>query len=91
MNGEIPDPDAYFNRGIAYGEKDQSDQAVDDFTKVLEIEPKAAGAYYYRATTYYSRKDYNNSWKDIKKAQDLGYKISSDFLDDLRKASGRQN
>jgi hypothetical protein len=27
----------------------------------------------------------------MKKAQDLGYQIPSKFLDDLRKASGRQN
>jgi len=30
------------------------------------------------------------SWEDIKKAQNLGYKIPAEFLEDLRKASGRE-
>jgi len=50
-------------------------------------------AYYNRGRTYYFKKDkeYDKSWNDIKKAQDLGYKVPPEFLDDLRKASGRQN
>ena len=32
----------------------------------------------------------DKSWEDIKRAQDLGYKIPAEFLDDLRKASGRE-
>ena len=47
--------------------------------------------YYNRGAVYYYRKQYDKSWDDIKKAQDLGYKIPAEFLDDLRKASGRQN
>jgi len=40
---------------------------------------------------YYFRKEYGKSWENIKKAQSLGYQIPSEFLDALRKASGRQN
>jgi hypothetical protein len=36
-------------------------------------------------------KEYDKSWDDIKKAQALGYQIPPKSLDDLRKASGRQN
>jgi Tfp pilus assembly protein PilF len=81
----------YIDRAIAYEEKGQFDQAVDDFTKALEIDPKNAGAYYYRGSAYYYKKEYDKSWKDIKKAQDLGYKIPSKFLENLRDASGRRN
>ena len=77
----------YIDRGIAYREKGQYDQAISDYTKALEIDPKSAGAYYNRAIVYYFKKEYNNSWKDIKKAQDLGYKIPSKFLENLRNAS----
>ena len=84
---EPKDAKFYIDRGIAYGEKGQFDQAIDDFTKALEIDPKSAGAYYNQAIVYYFKKEYNNSWKDIKKAQDLGYKIPSKFLENLRNAS----
>ena len=83
--------DAYYNRGIAYVYKGQYDWAVDDLNKVLEIDLKNGGAYYYRAIAYYFKKRYDESWKDIKKAEGLGYKIDPKFLENLRKASGRQN
>jgi len=82
---------AYYGRGMVYSKKDQYDQAISDFSKALEINPRDAGAYYRRGRCYYFKKEYDNSWNDIKKAQDLGLKIPPEFLDDLRKASGRQN
>ena len=80
---------ARYYRGIAYREKGQFDWAIEDFTKILQIDPKAASTYYHRGVAYYFKKDYEKSWKDVKKAQDLGYQIPSDFLDKVRKASGR--
>jgi Tfp pilus assembly protein PilF len=77
--------------GVAYVNNGQYGWAIDDFTKALEIDPKSAGAYYYRATAYYFKKEYDKSWRDIKKAQDLGYKIPPKFLENLRKASESQN
>jgi hypothetical protein len=47
-------------------------------------------AYFNRGRSYYFKKEYDKSWDDIRKAQDLGYKIPAEFLDDLRKASGRE-
>ena len=80
---------AYYGRGMVYSKKDQYDQAISDFSKALEINPRDAGAYYRRGRCYYFKKEYDNSWNDIKKAQDLGLKIPPEFLDDLRRASGR--
>jgi len=57
----------------------------------LEINPKDSETYYNRGINYYFKREYDKSWEDMKKAQDLGYQIPSKFLDDLRKASGRQN
>jgi len=82
--------DVYNNRGIAYGGKGQYDQAILNFNKALEINPGYADAYYNRGIVYYSKKEYAKSWDDIKKAQDLGGQIPPKFLEDLRKASGRQ-
>jgi hypothetical protein len=40
--------------------------------------------------SYYYKKEYDKSWEDIKKAKDLGWRIPPEFLEELRKASGRQ-
>ena len=82
--------DAYYNRGSAYGRKGQYDQAIADYCKILEIDPRDAGAYFNRGVAYYFKKEYDKSWGDMKKAQDLGSKVPPKFLDDLRKASGRE-
>jgi tetratricopeptide (TPR) repeat protein len=82
---------AYFNRAVSYSNKGQYDQAISDFTRALQINPKYSEAYNNRGVTYYLKKDYDKSWDDIKKAQNLGYQVSPKFLEELRKASGRQN
>jgi len=81
---------AYNNRGLAYCNKGQYDQAISDYNKALEINPAYADAYYNRANAYYSRGDYAKSWDDVKRAQNLGYQVSPEFLNKLRKASGKQ-
>jgi len=80
----------YNNRGTTYEKKGQYDQAVSDFNKTLEINLKFALAYYNRGRSYYFKKEYDKSWKDIKKAEDLGWKVPPEFLEELRKASGRE-
>jgi Tfp pilus assembly protein PilF len=84
---------AHHSRGRVYMGKGEYEQAIPDFTKAIEINPNFALAYYNRGRSYYYKreKEYDKSWDDIKKAQDLGHKIPAEFLDDLRKASGRQN
>jgi len=82
---------AYETRGIIYSSREQFDQAIADFNKALEIDPKYAEAYISRGRAYYFKAEYNKSWEDVNKAQTLGYKIPAVFLEELRKASGRQN
>lgn len=86
----IKDPSAYYYRGIAYMSKGEFDWAIDDFNKALQIDPKSVDAYYNRAIVYFFKKEYDKSWMDIKKVQELGKTIPADFLDKLRKASGKQ-
>ena len=83
-------PGAYNNRGFAYTQKGEYDQAISDFNKSLEANQRDAGAYGHRARAYYFKKEYDKSWEDVKKAKELGFDIPADFLDDLRKASGRE-
>jgi tetratricopeptide (TPR) repeat protein len=79
----------YYNLGSAYLQKREFEQAILLFNKSLETNPKYAEAYISRGRGYYFRGEYDKSWEDIKKAQDLSYKIPAEFLDDLRRASGR--
>jgi tetratricopeptide (TPR) repeat protein len=81
---------AYANRGNVYFDKGRHDDAISDYTKALEIDPKDAITYYNRSYAYYLKKDFDKSWEDVNKARALGYRIPSDFLADLQKASGRQ-
>ena len=81
--------EAYETRGVVYSRREQYDQAIADFNKALEIDPSFAEAHFSRGRAYYFQKEYDKSWEDIKRAQDLDYKIPAEFLDDLRKASGK--
>ena len=81
---------AYLARGGAYISKGQDDQAISDLTKAIEINPRYGVAYFSRGRAYYYKTEYDKSWDDIKKAQDLDYRVPAEFLDDLRKASGRE-
>jgi len=67
------------------------DLHILELNMVIEINPRDAETYTNRGRVYYFKGEYDKSWEDFKKAQDLGYKIPPEFLDDLRKASGRQD
>jgi tetratricopeptide (TPR) repeat protein len=74
----------YYKMGAAYLQKREFDQAILLFDKSLETNPTNAEAYISRGRGYYFRGEYDKSWEDIKKAQDLGYKIPAELFDDLR-------
>ena len=84
------DAEAYNNRGVAYSNKGQYDQAISDYNEALEINPRFAEGYYGRGICYYYQKQYDKSWGEVNKAQGLGLTIPPAFLDDLRRASGRE-
>ena len=81
---------AYYNRGNAYLSKGQYDEAISDYNKALEINPRYAGAYANRGFFYYAKGQYDKAWEDMHKAEDLGLKTPLKYLNELRKASGRQ-
>jgi tetratricopeptide (TPR) repeat protein len=56
------DPDyaiAYFNRGLAYANLGNSDDAIADFTTALKLEPNDAIAYRNRAVSHEQKGDFN--------------------------------
>ncbi len=90
MHTDLNDAKAYNNRGLSYARKGQHDQAISDYDKALEINPRNAKPYYNRGIAYFEKGQYDKAWGDVHKAQDLGFKIHPGFLKALRKASGRQ-
>lgn len=77
---EIP----YFYRAVAYQAIEDFDNAMLDYTKSLQINPKMTDAYYNRAKITLSRKDIENpdieaAIKDLEKSLELDEK----FLDAL--------
>ena len=82
---------AYKDRGLAYAALYQPDKAISDFTKALGIKPMDGWIYGARAISYWFKEEYKKAWKDVYKAQSLGYRdFPPGFLKNLREDPGRQ-
>lgn len=79
----------YSNRGIIYLAQGNFTQAISDFTRAVEITPNLGDVYHNRGIAYFSAKEYGRAWADVHKAEELKFIINPNFLDELRKASGR--
>jgi tetratricopeptide (TPR) repeat protein len=68
---ESRDAKFYNNRGIAYGEKGQYDQAISDFNKAIEINPRYNKAYNNRGIVYRLKGQYDQAISDFNKAIEI--------------------
>ena len=57
--------------GIAYGEKEEFNSAIESFSKASDLEPKNPSYPYNKARTRYLQKDYSNALKDCDTAINL--------------------
>ena len=80
----------YYIKGLAYIEKRDIDKVIYHMDMAIKLNPKYALAYYNRAVAYYLLKNYQQSWVDVKKSAELGYAPKPEFLEGLKKASGRE-
>ncbi len=69
--------DAYFSRGNDYLEKEMYDEAIAEFNKAVQINPKFSSAYNNRCDTYRIKKQYQEAISDCTKAIEL----KPDFAD----------
>ena len=81
---------AYTNRAIAYQNKNDFSLALSDYNKAVAIDANNAQAYYNRAVMNFEKQDYARSWEDVHRAQMLGYKVNPEFMEQLKKLSGKE-
>ena len=63
------------------------DQAISEFDRVLEKNPRDGRTYYERGLVYYNKGEYDKAWQDVNKAQSLGYQVPPEFLKLLSEVS----
>ena len=84
--------EAYCYRGFAYEGKGSIDKAIEDFSKAIKIDPKFSLPYEMRAFVYFAdKKDYGKAWEDVHKAESLGGTLSPQFIEELKRVSGRSS
>lgn len=68
---ELRDAKSYNNRGAAFGEKGQYDQAISDFSKAIEIDARYSKAYNNRGIVYRLKGQYDRAILDFNKAIEI--------------------
>jgi tetratricopeptide (TPR) repeat protein len=83
------DAEAYNNRGHAYANQGNLTQAISDYSKAIRINAIYVKAYNNRAHGFYDLKEYEKAWADVHKVEKIGGAVDPDFIEALKKASGR--
>ena len=65
------DAEVYNNRGFAYCQIGQYDQAISDFSKAIEINPRLAHAYNNRGWAYIKKWQYDQAVSDFNKTIEI--------------------
>jgi len=78
----------YLNLALTYRRQRKLILATEACKEAIRIRPDFAYAHNCLAHIYYHRKKYDEAWKHVKKAQNLGWQVAPGFLEDLKRASG---
>lgn len=70
----------YFNRGLAYFDLGMFDEAIMDFTKIIEYTPNDAEAYFHRAKTNYCLNNDEYMKEDLASACKIDSKYTTDYF-----------
>ena len=71
------------------GGASQYDAAIRGYDKAIALQPDLTVAYHNRAIAHSQTKAYDDAWTDVRMVRRLGGTPSSDFVEELTKASGR--
>ena len=61
----------YFDRGVEEGKKGRFDQAIADFTKAIEINPRLVEAYIHRGVAYNQKGQIDQAISDFNKVLEI--------------------
>ena len=67
----------FYNRGLAYMREKRYEDAIGDFSRTVQLNPKVAQAYYNRALAYYALEKYPEAMLDLNQAVSLNAKDGS--------------
>ena len=73
----------WISKGQASLKSGSFQEAVNSFSRVIELDPKNGVAYYQRGLTHYKLGDKKQAMNDLKSAARLGYKKSIEFLNSI--------
>lgn len=79
----------YFKRGQEAMSQMDFTQGLADFTKAITLDSQLAQAYVNRGFIYYKLKEFGSAWADVHKAQEMGQVVDQEFIEALKKLSGR--
>jgi tetratricopeptide (TPR) repeat protein len=71
---------AYYNRGVTYGELGNLRQAISDYDRTIEINPKYAMAYYNRGVAHIKLGNRSKAMEDLKTAARFDIENAKNFL-----------
>ncbi len=69
----------YVSRGNDYVKKGRYDEAISDYTKALEINPRDASAYVGRGVAYFDKGQYDDAISDFTKALEINPKFAEAY------------
>jgi len=75
----------YKSRGGFYLEQGNWDLAIADYIEANYIDPTDASVYFNRAQAYLGNKQYDKALVDIEKAQEKGFKVKPEILQEIKK------
>ena len=81
--------DAYINLSAIYTQQSNYLEDLFDLNKAIAIKPNFGPAFRDRSAVYFGLQEYDKAWADVQKAKELGQTVNSDFLQALKKASGK--
>ncbi|NLD39036.1 MAG: tetratricopeptide repeat protein [Desulfatiglans sp.] len=81
---------AYVNRGIAYYQRSSFSNAINDFSKTIELDNREPGVYLLRGNAYYSKREYRQAINDYNKALEINpdYYAAYNYRSDLYSMMG---